>query len=178
MLPWEMSDSGAVLSHLRPTKEVAKLDIRALREWVRIGQLGRRAFQLPLVARSKMPGLPDRHDIGFGVTAHRGRNCRSNRVRRAPHWVRVQMRIPCRRRRLRVTEQLPDDRQTGRRAGAERSKRMAQVVNADALQARCAAHSGPWLLEVRAWRAIFRSSDHMGVPFNARNVRKHLLGRG
>ena len=79
----------------RPTKEVAKLDIRALREWVRIGQLGRRAFQLPLVARSKMPGLPDRHNIGFGVTAHRGRNCRANRVRRAAHWVRVQMRIPC-----------------------------------------------------------------------------------
>jgi hypothetical protein len=69
--------------------------------------------------------------IGAFVAVHRGGYCSADGFRCTPHWIRVEMRIAMRGRRLGVAEQLADDWKRKGSAGADARKAVAEVVDAD-----------------------------------------------
>ena len=73
------------------------------------------------------------------------------------------MRIAVCRRRLAVTKQLADDREAKGRARAERREAMAQIVKADALQARGLRDRRPRLFQIGSWRLLLVAGIMCGL---------------
>src|SRR5512132_2774352 len=91
-----------------------------------------------------------------------------------PHVIRRQMRIPRRRRDLRVPQQLADHRQTLARGEGCRGEGVTQIVNAGVLQPGAGAEALPERLQINEPATRLDAVDH---PWVARQARRRACSR-
>lgn len=75
------------------------------------------------------------------------------------HRIICEMRVTLSRRGLRVAEQFADDREREPGSRANRGVRVAQIMNAQALEAGCFNDGRPWLLEIMPGLALLAAGD-------------------
>jgi len=97
------------------------------------------------------PATSDRNDGSLLAPLQSCRNLASNGFRSPPKRIIVEVCIACGRRRLSVTEQSADDRQSQSATRPEACKGVSQIVQADAAQAGALANGVPGALQIVAW---------------------------
>src|SRR5271170_528592 len=102
-----------------------------------------------MLKQSQQPAPPSCLRPGGAARESSGKMI-SDHVRRAPEGVRVEMRVPRGRRRLRVAEKLADDGEAEARARADRREGVPKIVDAHALEPGVPLDRPPGLLEVGA----------------------------
>ncbi len=96
---------------------------------------------------------------GGTLASESSRDMVSNKIRRPPERIRVEMRVTRRRRGLRVAEKPADDRKSKARACAYRRERVPKIMDAPPFETRVPLNRSPGLLKVRARPIRVRYGD-------------------